>query len=231
MAMGNVFPKVPGALTTSAPSAIGWMGFGNKFQLGSGSPKVKNVDCDVDGAIRVTGNSLMAGVTLQTDATPHVYCIDQSGSYLSWLNMNPKNIDPRLLKLDSLYEYYAIRSLRLLYVPGCGSNTNGILGLGLSQDVDLAVDITAPNLSQVLDLQHTIQTPVWQPSLLEYNYDGSKVWKTVSDESATGTLSDFVQFNLSAAQVGAPSSTLLGVPVVEYCIDYYGNSPAALNVE
>jgi hypothetical protein len=68
-------------------------------------------------------------------------------SNFSWLNGVAQN-----------YSQWKWRSLKISYIPFCSTTTAGRYAMGLTYD---AGDLTSPTLAQVLQLDHSVMSPVW----------------------------------------------------------------------
>lgn len=136
----------------------------------------------------------------------------------------PATISPRLSALESLFQFYAIRKLRVTYIPTVGTSTAGSVAIGLAQDANVnGTTATLDTQREVLELTPSMLTPVWNSDSATYTHSGTKVWATSSQNSAP--TNDYIQGIFYAVLLGATASVNYGQLRLEFVIDFYKPSP------
>jgi hypothetical protein len=138
--------------------------------------------------------------------------------------LTPSLISTRLTNLEELFQYYAIRELRICYTNDVGSTIAGSVAIGLVQSADTAVDIGTYTQQQVLELSPSFKTAVWEPESCMYRHTGSRLWNT--DKSSAGAAEQYAQAYLVAAlNASTLAAATFGTLWLEYVIDFYKPTP------
>jgi hypothetical protein len=186
----------------------------------SGQPQ-KMADYDSDRAVRITGCGLYNQAVIAGSSTPAAG-FGSTAQY--WRPITPAFVDPRLSNIEKVFQFYAFREVRVTYVPAVGATTVGQLALGIAQDSELSVGaFPTPTQTQVLELNTSILTPMWQVATMTYTHTGVKLWEcyaSAGEEADTG-----FQGEMAAVLLGGIASTTYGQLYVEYIVDFYEPCP------
>jgi hypothetical protein len=123
-----------------------------------------------------------------------------------------------------MYQWYAIRDLKIRYIPNCGSTSAGSVALGVTTDVEIHNDINVPTQQQVLEFNPALLSPVWGGSMMEMKFRGTKLFECYGS-STSETLNLEVQAALVMAGVGPVVATVTGQIWLDYVIDFYQQVP------
>jgi len=146
----------------------------------------------------------------------------------AYSTVSPRLISPRLNNLEELYQYYAIRKLKVQYMPLCPTSTPGAIALGVAQNAQNATaDVTYTTQQQVLETTPSVLTPVWQSASMEYTHTGTKLWDTAT--GGTGSIDAWDQMVILGIVAGGAVSTNYGQLRLEYVIDSYKPTPVETN--
>jgi hypothetical protein len=202
------------AMGRSAPSAF--------FKRGGIPQKV--VDQDFAGAERIHGCDLFNSALVNNTTTDAGFA---SGNY--WIPLSPARISARLQAIEEMYQWFAIRRLKLKYSPTVGSTTPNSVAIGLSTDSELSLAITAPTQQQVMELQPAMLTPVWGFTECELVMRGTKLFESYLSGEALDTR---FQAYVAAAFSGVAAALITtGQLWVEYEIDFYQQTPLLSSVD
>jgi hypothetical protein len=224
-------------MLTSAPSSFGFVAPKSYFRMGPGVQKL--AEQDPRSGVRCEGCALFgsnvqsytasspSGIVLNggfgSSATPN-----QGFAYLS-----PNTVDPRLTDLAQTYQYYAFRKIVVRYIPAVSTATNGAIFMGIAKDayaasvefavVGAATGNTGGTPQQCLDYDPAVMSTIWQPALMEFVHNGTKLWEV--DSNTVEPTFDRIQ----AAIVAIVNSAAITESVVspwgyiwlEYVIDLY----------
>lgn len=210
--------RIPGLAAVTAPASEGFIIPRSHFGF-AGKPQAL-ADYDQDRAVRVTGCGLFFAPVTAGSATP---AAGFGGGTTYWVGITPTDIDPRLANIEKIFQFYAIRELRLSYIPAVGATTAVQVALGIAQDTQIQIAIPAPTQSQVLELNTSILTPAWQVATMTYTHRGTKLFNcyaAAAEENDTK-----LQASLTAVLLGAIASTTYGQLYVEYIVDFYEPTP------
>lgn len=137
---------------------------------------------------------------------------------------------PRLSQIAICFQYYAFRRLRLYYIPACNTGVSGSLCYGLDKQVNnrYDTDFLSSGISDavILNMNPSIETPVWTPSVIEAKFDGDRVWANQrqtedSKDYVVQTDYDEFQFALFGLIFNGVDNGTYGRFVVEYEVDFY----------
>jgi hypothetical protein len=202
---------------TVAPSQVGMVMPRAKFQF-SGKAQT-HVDYDSDNSLRICGTDLFANA-VQAGSSDAKAGLGATAGY--YRNLSPSLISARLANAEAMFQFYAIRRLRIHYVPTVGTGTGVSVALAVVADTTINADFTTPTQQQVIEFSPSLITPVWSVSTLDYKHTGTKLWEAYA--SGTGALAQ-VQAFLCATLLGASTSVVYGQLWMEYEIDFYQPSP------
>lgn len=213
--------EAPNNVGVTAPRAL--------YRIGTGAQRI--AEFDPDRSVRITGCGLFAdGLSRVAGQSIYPFTADAVNPFPAWRGVHPMSVDPRMMQLADTYQYYAFRALRFTYIPETGTSgpvTQVNLALGISQDSQEFVDLPTPSLTQMLEQNQSILTPVWCTTTISYTHDGTRVWRT--DPTGEGTIDSTVQCLLggvlsNTATVGVNEGKL-GELYVEYVCDLYEPQP------
>lgn len=182
-----------------------------------GQPQ-KLADQDYAGAERVTGCDLFSKAL--TNNTSNVGGFPGS---VYWAAVSPNQISSRVAAVEEMYQWYAIRSLKIHHSPTVGTGTAGSVALGISTDAQISVDITSPNQQQVMELQPSLLTPVWGFATCELLMRGTRLFESYA--SSEGLDERFQCYFAAAYNAIAGTQLATGQLWVEYVIDFYQQTP------
>jgi len=188
----------------------------NQFSITANAQK--NVTCDTKGAIRVSGRSL-SGLVASGNASNNRILLD-GGLYYAVYPITPTTLDARASNFSMIYNMYAIRKLRMLYVPSCGTGSSSQVAFGMTQDFGAFNVAYSGGVTQqiCLELPYSGITTMWAPLSINYSFTGSEVYNTRS--STVNDTDERIQIGLAAAaNVNVAQS--YGALVFEWVIDYY----------
>jgi len=139
-------------------------------------------------------------------------------------------IDPRAFAIATTFQYYAVRELRLTYMPQVGTSSTAamsMLCLAISQDAEEHLDVPEPTQTQLLEQNVAMACPTWQTFTLEYKHTGVKLWRV--NPEAEGSLDETVQCLLggvlSVRDPGTEQGPKLGSLFCEAVMDLYEPQP------
>jgi len=142
---------------------------------------------------------------------------------LFWQTLSPSVISTRLAAIEEMYQWYAIRRLKVHYVPTTGTGTVGSVAIGVATDADESAAFASPTQQQVLELNPAVLTPVWAMSTLEIQHRGTKLWQSF----ASGNEDPDTEFQMiiAASLLGGIAGTTYGQLWMEFEIDFYQQCP------
>lgn len=189
-------------------------------------------DFDPGRSIRLRGNGkLWDYINRKPGSTGIFQEVPLVNPYRHYRGINVFSLDPRLFEIAKTYQYYAIRALRVTYIPVTGTTSAGAIGasiaFGISQDALEYIDLPTPNATQVLEQNISTMSPIWMPFTVSYEHDGTRVWNT--DPTTPGPIN---QQSTQLLLVGAYSDgtvaaeTYIGEMYVDYVVDLYEPQPA-----
>jgi hypothetical protein len=190
-------------------------------------------DFDPGRSMRIRGNGrFWDAVSRQTGTLGCFTPVPVVNPYTSYRAVNVFSLDPRLFELARTYQYYAIRSLRVTYIPNTGTSSAQAIGaslaFGISQDALEYVDLPTPNATQVLEQNISTMSPIWMPFTVSYAHDGTRVWNT--DPTAPGPINQQTTQMLFVGVFSfsgfAGPTTNIGDLYVDYVVDLYEPQPA-----
>lgn len=202
------------AMGRSAPSAF--------FKRGGVPQKI--VDQDFAGSERIFGCDLFNSNLVNNTTTTAGFT---SGNY--WIPLSPARISARLQAIEEMYQWFAIRRLKLKYSPTVGSTTPNSIAIGLSTDSELSLAIPTPSQQQVMELQPAMLSPVWGFTECELVMRGTKLFESYL---SVETLDTRFQAYVAAAFSGVAAALITtGQMWVEYEIDFYQQTPLLSSVD
>lgn len=215
-------PAYGRALAVAAPSSVGFILPRSSF--GFAGPAQRLADYDSGSSLRVTGCDLFSQNIVAGSSTAAAG-FGGTGSY--YKSLSPSNISTRLQAVEEMFQWWAIRRLRVHYVPVVGSSTSVAVALGYSSDVELD-GIANPTQQQIMELYPAVLTPCWQTASMEIKHDGTKLFESYL---STESLDLRVQGVLACTLTNSVASTAYGALWMEYVIDFYQQSPLLSSVD
>jgi hypothetical protein len=209
------------AKNVSAPASIGLVLPKSFFSM-SGSAQQQTEIGGMHDSCRVVGCDLFAtGVTAGSSTAAAGF--GSTATY--WVYLSPADISTRLTNLQELFQYYAIRKLQVCYVPSTGSSTAVNVALGIAQEAFTVINaVPTPTQQQLLELDPSVLTPVWNVASMTYTHTGTKLWDTSNPGSSSADNSR--QLVIGATLGGTPvESTGYGSLWISFTIDFYKPSP------
>jgi len=186
-------------------------------------------DYDNTRSLKMRGNGLFAFdvINRSTQTAAWGFSAVPGGAARFWVAINPIVIDLRLQDIALTFNFYAIRNLRMTYIPQVGSQTQGSIALGMSTNALDTALLPQPSQQQALEFNHSVLFPVWQTTTMDYTHRGTKTWRV--DENF-GTLEQSYQIACCAVQSSPVASALTyGKFYVEYEVDFYEPVPTGAN--
>jgi hypothetical protein len=219
MPTGNSTTKV---IKTFAPAAFGSIVPRSTFNFNG--PAQHLSEYDSRGSLRVTGTDLFSIPIAAPAGGFGAFNASLIGPY--WAPLSPATISPRLQAVEEMFQYYAIRRLRVTYIPSTSSATADSLALGYAVDYRISTAIATPTTQQVIELSPAVLTTVWQPAAMEIKHTGTKSWECyLSSESVDQRFQGILAARLAQGNVTGAVITY-GYLFLEYDIDFY--QPVAL---
>jgi hypothetical protein len=226
-----------GNMLTSSPSSFGFVAPKSYFRMGTGVQQL--AEQDARSGVRCSGCALYGGnVQSYTASSPTGITLNgafgSSGSpNVGFALISPNSVDPRLADLAQTYQYYAFRKIIVRYVPAVATSTNGALFLGIAKDpyaasIEFAVVGAATGNSggtpqMCLDYDPSLMTTIWQPALMEFQHNGTKLWET--EANSVEPLIERIQAALvgitQSPAITESTATLWGFLWIEYVVDLY----------
>jgi len=224
----GMLPGLFKSAMVTAPNNVGVSAPRAFYKIGTGAQQI--AEFDPDRSVRITGCGLFAdGLSRNPSYSIYPFTPDAVNPFPAWRGVSPMSVDPRMMQLAVTYQFYAFRALRFTYIPETGTSgpvTQVNLALGISQDSQEFIDLPTPSLTQMLEQNQSILTPVWCTTTISYSHDGTRVWRT--DPAGEGTIDSVVQCLIGG--VLSNTSTVdtqgkLGELYVEYICDLYEPQP------
>jgi len=218
-------------MAVTAPSAVGFSLPSATFNI-IGRP-LATADYDTTRGIRISGSGLACFSVVNSPRDFRGLYDTRAAAPVAaqyYIPVVPGNIDPRLYQIAKTFQFYAFRTLTLVYVPNVGTTRAGNIAWGISQDSEEFLQIPAPTQQQVLEFNTAGTTPVWQTTTLEYNHPGTKTWTTNYTGTESGPVSQFYQAQIAAVCSALSTATptvpdITGTVYVTYVIDLYEPQP------
>lgn len=218
------------------------------------SPSAQRVaEASSEGAVRVSGSTLGPRLIqyFPTDASNRYFGVMYNSETKTVGHASQplymRYFGNRLVRYMQMYQYYAIRKLRIAYVPALSAGatldtttygnfhtgTNllavGIIPTGAPVQPfrpDVAADSQNPELaSNVSSLGPSFVTSVWMPQNMNYKHDGSRVY---SCADVAGGPYEESQISLAAAVFNSATygtlstaNVTLGYLWLDYVVDFY----------
>jgi hypothetical protein len=190
-------------------------------------------DQDSTSSERITGCDLLTSV-VETSVLTGDIVFNPEGDFFGtseahYTPLTPSTISARLGAIEEIYQWYAIRDLKIRYIPNCGSDTTGSVALGITTDptaITLGNIPAAPSQQQVLELNPALLAPVWGSSIMEMKFRGTKLFACDAlGGQSVATLDQGIQCALAVSGTSLTSATKLGQIWVDYTIDFYQQTP------
>jgi hypothetical protein len=141
--------------------------------------------------------------------------------------LTPSVMDARLSKIESVFQFYAIRYAKITFITTLpSSTTNKSLAFGIASDAGLT-GFTTP--AQVLELSPSMLTPAWQCASMVYTHVGTKVWECfASSAPALDTIQGLIYGSQESTVAGG--TVAIGNLYIEYVVDFYEPGPVLSSV-
>jgi hypothetical protein len=189
----------------------------------------QTTDQDPAGSERISGCDLFSyplGTGTSSTSGFGVYP-GSSGTY--WVGVTPSIISSRLAAIEEMFQWYAIRKLKIHYTSVVGTSTSGSIAIGISTDAQIASAFTTPTQQQIMELQPALLCPVWSSASMELEFRGTKLYESYASGEAKD---EKVQASIGAAfNAFLTNSTTYGQLWVEYVIDFYQQVPLLSSVD
>jgi len=193
--------------------------------LRRGGVAQQTTDQDPAGSERITGCDLF-GFPIEGGGSSTTAGFGVNGF---WVSLTPSTISARLAAIEEMFQWYAIRSIKLHYTPTIGTGQAGSVAIGISTDEQIALAFTTPNQQQVMELQPALLTPLWGMASMELKFRGTKLYESyASGEAKDEKVQAVIGAVFNAAMVAA---TAYGQLWVEYVIDFYQQVPLLSSVD
>lgn len=219
-------PVVGSAMISAMPATTGVTT--SRATFGFGGQAQALADFDPANSLRIVGRDLFYLPIQAGSATP---AAGFGGMAVYNATVSPGDIAARLANVEKIFQWYAIRRLRIVYAPATGSTSTVQVALGYMSNYMLAVgDIQTPTQTQVLEMQPSVLFPAWQPAAIEMIHRGTKLFSTQIPSTPTKNYFDYFQGTLSATLLNGVASTVYGQLWVDYVVDFYQPCPVLSNV-
>lgn len=89
--------------------------------------------------------------------------------------ITPSALSLRVAKVETMYEFYAIRSLTFEYVPYDGTDQRGSVLMGFYRE---PMNFEPENISMqyIMEMEGSNCCSVWSPGAVTYKFNGTKTW-------------------------------------------------------
>jgi len=137
----------------------------------------------------------------------------------------------RIETIESLFAYYCVRSYIVHYVTAVASTATAVLFMSVSNDFDNGYALATPTAQQIMEYAPNGFTSLWQSknNVLNYKNNGTKLFVTGSGDSEYND--EKYQAAVFAMQTGTASGNIpYGFTIVEYVVDFYGDSLSVSSV-
>jgi hypothetical protein len=181
------------------------------------------VDQDPEGSERISGCDLFSFAMNSNGSTTAGF-----GANGFWVGITPSTISSRLAAIEEMYQWYAIRDLKIHYTPVTGTNALGALAIGISTDDQIPLAFTSPTQQQLMELQPAMLTPVWGFSSMEMKFRGTKLYESYASGEAKD---EKVQAVIGAAFNITSTGAAYGLLWLSYTIDFYQQVPLLSSVD
>jgi len=195
----------------------------------SGKPQ-DLADYDSTKGIRITGSAISPSLVRVNAASSPGLLSNFINSTVSSTRalVTPKQVDPRIAIMESVFSFYAFRKLKITYIPQNSANTNNqsnqTVFVGWDDNADQASEPSlgsvTPTYVSEMDPSFSVQS-VGTQSLL-YEHTGTKLWLT--DSFNEGDALEFAQgsvFAISSDLTTLATTQTYGYFFFEYVIDFY----------
>jgi len=220
------------AQVTSVPASVGMVLPRASFKRGGLAQAL--TDQDPGSSERIVGCDLFdEGIwSDNVGAFKLGFAASASATVPQFTNLTPSLISARLQAIEEMYQWYAIRRLKVHLVPNVGSNSNGSLALGIATDPELQVSFSTPTQQQVLELNPAVVTPLWSMATVEYIHRGTKLFESYAASASDVEQKIQATLFVSGTGNGSVGSEALYMSIwIEYEIDFYQQSPLLSSVD
>jgi hypothetical protein len=184
-------------------------------------------------ALRVTGRQQL--VTVATTASnTNLFTGGLATSSANQVLVAPSTLNDRIAAISALYQRYAFRNLRFIYVTRVGSTQVGSLALAYTSDsgISFGSDAVTPTYASLQDIEPCKIFPFRKESeILNMSYSGDRTWYVDTNNGGTA---ESVRQNYQGAFLGFPDITSIGAVsmgeiYIEYVLDLY--VPSVMNTD
>jgi hypothetical protein len=239
-------PRRPSGLTRTM-AAVQSSAFMGTSQFSPCGPAMAGADVSNAGSLKIKGHGLVGRTDLAGYANGNIGVQNFAGGLgvvgngavtgIGTLGrIGPRVLDPRLGAISSVFGYYAIRKLKLSYVPtvsqynyltgttGTFAGSTSLMVLGLTDQADRIVASAPSTVQEIADLPSAVSGPIYQPMELNYSHNGTRVYYT----TYTGNTADVNESSqlvlaglLSSTPLGGATNTIVGSIWAEWEVDFY----------
>jgi len=210
--------RIGGATLQSVPTSMG-VSLG-KSTFGFAGPAQRLADQDSAGSLRIKGSDLYSITVTTAAGSQAAFNSSAIGPYYAYLS--PSTISSRVTAIEEMFQWYAIRYVKVVYMPLVPTSQAGQLALGFSTDAQIQNAITTPTVQQIMEFNTAVLSPVWQISTMEIKHTGTRLYECyLSSESVDNRF----QGIMAARTTGAAVGTTYGQLYMEYIIDFYQPVP------
>jgi len=210
---------------TALPSVTGLTMTRSTFGYGGRAQAV--ADYDVDSSLRVVGRDLFYAPITSGSSDP---AAGFGGAATYYAAITPKEISDRLANIEKIYQWYAIRALRIFYAPASGSTSVAQIALGYLSNYQVSTDsgLSAPTQTQVLEMSPAALFPAWQPAQMDVLHRGTKLFSC----EYVSTVPSIEQFQgvLACTIMNPNSETTYGQLWFEFVVDFYQPCPILASI-
>lgn len=210
--------------TSALPAIMGLTAPRSLFGFGGAAQAI--ADYDPDASLRVRGRDLFY-LPIKSGSSTAAAGFGGTGTYYALVT--PREISNRLENVEEIFQYYAIRKMRVFYAPATGSTSTVQIALGYLANYGITTDIPSPTQTQVLEMSPAALFPAWQPAMIEVLHRGTKLY-SCDDYSGTYTDNETYQGALACTILNGSGSATYGQLWIEFVVDFYQPCPIIGNV-
>lgn len=133
--------------------------------------------------------------------------------------LSPDNLNGRLARQSDNWSRYAIRALKLTFVPTVASTQAGSFVWGVIGDSNY--DGFSDSFASISELETSCIATVREPCSIAVTYTGRQTWFTKLKTTASADIRLSVQYALKGLQGGSGGAVTYGYSYVDYIIDFY----------
>lgn len=174
-------------------------------------------------AVRVKGRQQIVLVTTTGSDTS---CFANGIGTLNSSNLffiGPYQMNDRLVSFAQMYQRYAFRKLKFIYVTRVGTTQVGSFALGYNTDSDVGSNAVSPTYATLQSMEYCKIIPFRKEiSCMEVSYMGQRTWYTTEQVSTSADVRQSVQGLLYGyPDTSSIGNTNMGEIYLDYVVDFY----------